>query len=636
MNVINLERGAKVFFEDQEYVIKAYPSFEEVLVKSLNKPYKECIVNISDLVKESKNAKQESTNLVELDEKNYEIALQRFKIIEPLLNLPKRTLKHVEAVAKEHQKGPATLYKWLEKYEAYGTLSSLATAYKNSGGKHQGRFNDSVECVIEAVIKKLYLNKQQYPFSTIYREVEKECHYIGEIVPAQNTIRNRINSLNPKLIAKHRKGLNVRDTRGTPGKFPEVKMPLDVIQIDHTKVDIMLVDELSRENIGRPNITVAIDVYSRMIYGFYISLDPINFFSVGQCLLNAILPKNDFIKQCNVKGEWPVFGLPRKVHMDNAKEFRSVSLQKFCQEYRIEDVYRPVARPEFGGTIERVIGTHMKKIHELPGTTSSNVRQRGTYESEKYATMTISELEQWYLDFVINVYHKTEHRSIGMTPEEKFYQGLLGVGNGTIPFLPSVPANTLKLRMSLLPVLKRTVQKNGITIDYITYFSETLRKWIIPAQYKKINKNLQAMSLVCRRDPRDISKLYVYDPDIDDYIIVPYSDIKKPAINIMELRRSIASARKEVVGRELEMHDIFSAYERLNGYVEKAKREKRTTLRHNSSKNHTQKAMAYEKNILSPEAIITHNARPLNVSFQNNKDDDDEDGFEYYPVDESL
>jgi len=629
MSVIKFERGSNIFFEDKEYVIKAYPTFDEVLLKSLDEPYKERIVKVNDLSKETKNAKQVSTHLVELDKKNYEIALLRFKIIEPLLDLPKRTLKDIEAIAKQHQKGTATIYKWLEKYETYGTISSLATSYKNSGGKNKGRLDESVETIIESVIKKLYLDKQQYAFLTIYREIEDECKHTGEPVPAQNTIRNRINNINPKLIAKERKGLNVRDTRGTPGKFPEVKMPLDIIQMDHTKVDIMLVDEISRENIGRPNITVAIDVFSRMIYGFHISLEPINFFSVGQCLLNAILPKDDFMRHCNVRGEWPVFGLPRKVHMDNAKEFRSVSLQKFCQEYRIEDLYRPVARPEFGGAIERVIGTHMKQVHELPGTTFSNVRQKGTYESEKYATMTISELEQWYLDFVVNIYHKTEHKSISMTPEEKFYQGLLGVGDGTIPFLPSVPANTIKLRMALLPAFERTVQKNGITIDYVTYFSETLRKWIIPAQYKKISKNSQPMSLICRRDPRDISRLYVYDPDVDDYITVPYSDIKKPSINVAELRQSISEARKEVSGRELEMHDIFRAYERLNGYVEKAKREKRTTLRHNSSKTHTQKAMAYEKSILITDQTIT--SVPSNLLPISNNEDD---GFDYYPVDE--
>ena len=189
--------------------------------------------------------------------------------------------------------------------------------------------------------------------------------------------------------------------------------------------------------------------------------------------------------------------------------------------------------------------------------------------------MTISELEKWYLDFVINVYHKTEHSSLGMTPEEKFYQGLLGVGEDkSIPFLPTVPANTLKLRMALLPEIKRSVQKNGITIDYITYFSETLRKWIIPTQYKRLKPDLQN-SVVCRRDPRDVSKIYVYDEDIKDYITVPYADIRKPKMNLAELRASIAEAKRLITGRELEPHDIFEAYNRLQQYVIDAKTEQK-------------------------------------------------------------
>jgi len=60
-----------------------------------------------------------------------------------------------------------------------------------------------------------------------------------------------------------------------------------------------------------------------MIYGFYITLEAPSFFSVGQCLLNAILPKDDLLKRHNIGGEYPVYGLPRVIHMDNAKEFRS-------------------------------------------------------------------------------------------------------------------------------------------------------------------------------------------------------------------------------------------------------------------------------------------------------------------------
>lgn len=589
MGVIKFDIGSKLVHADRSYVIKGYPAVDEILLKSVDEPFRERIVKVNELAKEVKNAGEVTTHLVELEGKEYEKALERYHMIEPLLGLPKRSTQDVQAVADKHKKGIATIYRWLDRYDACGTVSSLASSYKNSGGKGKGRLGETVEAIIEKVIEDFYTDKQQYPFSVIYRKIEERCQTMEQDVPSRRTVRNRINDVNPKLIAKHRHGLSVRDTRGTPGKFPDVKMPLDVIQIDHTKVDVMLVDDVTKETIGRPNITVAIDIFSRMIYGFHISLEPINFFSVGQCFLTAILPKDDLLRRFDVEGEWPVYGLPRKLGLDNAKEFHSDTLQRFCAEYRIGIDYRPVARPQFGGAVERVIKTHMQQFHQLPGTTFSNVQEKGTYDSEKHAVMTISELERWYLDFVVNVYHKTEHLSLGMTPEEKFYQGVLGVGDGTIPFLPSVPANTIKLRMALLPSMERTVQKNGITIDYVTYFSETLRKWIIPVQYKKLTKNLQTKNVICRRDPRDVSKIYVYDSDVDDYITVPYSDIKRPAINLSELRKAIAEARKEVSGRELEMHDVFRAHDRLEGYVEKAKREKRSALRHKSSRKHTQK-----------------------------------------------
>lgn len=625
MGVIKFNLDSKIVHEDKEYLIKGFPSYSEVLLKQTFSPFNEKIVKVNDLIKEPENIKESDNSLVELDEKSFSKALERYKIIEPLLSLENRTAKDVENIAKQTGKGIATIYRWLTAFEEVGTVSSLATKRDNCGAKGKSRLDKSVDVIIESVIEEFYLTKQQYPLTRVYREVVKKCNNIDVKAPSKNTLRNKINNVHPKLIAKNRKGMKVNETRGLPGKFPDVKMPLDVIQIDHTKVDVMVVDEETRQSIGRPNITVAIDVYSRMIYGFYISLEPINYFSVGQCLLNAIMPKDEFLKEHGIKGEWPTYGLPRLVSMDNAKEFRSTSLQKFCQEFRITDVYRPVGRSHFGGIVERLIGTCMKETHELPGTTRSNIFEKGTYNSEKEACMTISELEQWYLDFVINIYHKTDHISISMTPEEKFYQGVLGVGDNAIPFLPTVPVDNIKLRMALLPSTERKVQKNGITIDYITYFSETLRKWIIPTQYRKLSQNFNN-KVLCRRDPRDISKIYVYDEDIKEYIIVPYADIKKPAMNMKELRDSIAEAKRLITGRELEPYDIFEAYDRLHEYVVTSQKEMKSVRRKQSSKKHQKKTLELEKKVLK---------EPIEQKQQLKDDfveDDEDDGYEIYPV----
>ena len=624
MSVVKFDIGSKIFYNDLEYQIKGYPSLSELLIKLVHKPFSERIVKIDEIIKEPKNAKQVDKELIDINDEKFQLAMGRYKIIEPLLSLDKRTADDVQQVAKKHKKGIATLYRWLKAYETFGTVSSLADSYDNSGAKGKSRLDPSVDVVIQSVIDEFYLDKQQYPLSVIYDKIIEKCEALELKVPNKNTIRNRINDINPKLIAKHRKGVHVKDTHGMPGKYPDVKMPLDVIQIDHTKVDVMLVDESTRKDIGRPYITVAIDVYSRMVYGFYISLEGTSYFNVGQCLLNAILPKDDLLKLYNVQGEWPVYGLPRSVSMDNAAEFRSDALQRFCAEYRIKDIYRPVSRSHFGGIIERMMKTSMKKVHQLPGSTFSNVTEKGTYNSAKNAVMTISELEQWYTDFIINVYHKTVHGTLGMTPEEKFYQAMLGVGN-TIPFLPNLPANTVKLRMALLPTMERTVQKNGITIDYITYFSEVLRKWIIPSQYKRLNKNLESTKVLCRRDPRNISKIYVYDSDIDNYIEIPYADIKRPPMDLKELRAAISEAKKEVTGREIEEHDIFKAKKRLYEYSSKAQQETKTIRRHQSSKKHKEKFLKYEEEILQNDP--TENV----VTLESIEDDDE--GYEYYPVD---
>ena len=622
-NVIKFDINTNIFYNDLEYCVKAYTNFDEVLLKRTIEPFNEKIVKVSELIKESKNIKKLDKDLVEIKNDDFEEALKRYKTIESLLNLKNRTTKDVQAIAKKHKKGIATIYRWLSLYEEYGTITSLASKREYCGAKGKSRLDESVNTIIQNVIEDMYLNKQRYPLLSIYNKIVEKCSAAGLKIPTKNTIRNRINSIHPKIIAKHRKGIRVKETRGMPNRFPEVNMPLDIIQIDHTKVDVMVVDKETRQSIGRPYITVAIDIFSRMIYGFYISLEAPSYFSVGQCLLNAILPKDDIVRQYQIQGEWPVYGLPRKIHMDNGKDFRSMSLHRFCEEFRIEDIYRPVARPEFGGAVERVIGTCMKKMHEIPGTTFSNNFEKGRYDSEGQAAMTINELEKWYLDFIINIYHKTEHSSLGMTPEEKFYQGVFGLGEDkSIPFLPTVPADTLKLRMALLPEIKRAVQKNGITIDYITYFSEVLRKWIIPTQYKKIKPDLDNC-VICRRDPRDISKIYVYDEDIKDYIVVPYADIKRPKINLSELRASIAEAKRVVTGRDIETHDVFEAYDRLNRYIENAIDQKKIVKRKQNSKLHQEKTLQLDKE------RINYQGKQIKLKVNI---DDNQDGYDLYPV----
>ena len=85
--------------------------------------------------------------------------------------------------------------------------------------------------------------------------------------------------------------------------------------------------------------------------------------------------------------------------------------------------YRPPATPRFGGHIERLMGTLMRRVHALPGTTFSGIAARGDYASEARAVLTFREFERMLALEVLGPYHNEVHAALGRRP-------LLGVERG--------------------------------------------------------------------------------------------------------------------------------------------------------------------------------------------------------------
>src|SRR5262249_14971937 len=128
----------------------------------------------------------------------------------------------------------------------------------------------------------------------------------------------------------------------------------------------------------------------------------------------------------NIKTHWPVWGKPRCIHLDNAGEFHGEALKRGCEVHGINMVYRPYQEPYYGGIIERVIGTMMQLVHSLPGTTFSNIQEKGDYPSEKKAVLTLSELEYWLTIAITDYYHQKVHKGIHLPPIEQYRDAILG------------------------------------------------------------------------------------------------------------------------------------------------------------------------------------------------------------------
>lgn len=550
--------GVKVMYNNEPAIIIKIVDLEMISIQMLktNVVY---TIKANEIEPVKQTGQLKNIPFDALTDKEWLVANARYQIIKPILDGKSSTLE-VKKLAEINGIHYTTLYRWIKRYNNGGIIAVLA-GQKRSGGKNKSRLTPELDTIINECIIDLYLDPSRKSISKVTRSIIIKCKKQNVTPPHANTIRNRIKNISEEEVLRARYGSKKSKERFEPIKssFPGANYPLAVVQIDHTCVDIILVDEVHRNPFRRPYLTVAIDVYSRMVVGLHLSFDPPGEMGTGLCLANAILSKEMILEQYGIKGDWPCWGIMSTIHMDNAKEFRGNMLKKVCQNYGINIEHRPVATPHWGGHIERLLGTFSKEIHNLPGTTFSNIEERDRYDSTSKAALTIREFEKWLLIYIVNVYHKRIHTSIDMSPYEKYRKGIFGIGGEKGTGLPPRLFNDRRIKLDFMPFVERTVQEYGVIIDHICYYDDVLRKYIHAREDK--TKYSKKRKFIFKRDPRDISIIYFFDPELNDYFEIPYRDTSKPPISIWEYNEVITKLQKENILINEDV--IFEAYQAM-------------------------------------------------------------------------
>lgn len=547
---INREDG------EQYELVEYLDENAQVLIRNLH-TWQCKITSIYQLENVKINEREDlSVDLSEISDEYWEKALKRYEIIKPLLNYEQHCPASIKERAAEVGVSERSLYRWLKAYNSLGSIAGLVER-KRGWLKGNSRLTKEQDELVTNVINEFYLHKQRPTMEQTIREVQRVASQKGIPSPCRRTISLRLSSISEeeKLRKRGQKEKAKNKFTPKPNSFPNADHPLSVIQIDHTPVDLIIVDNQYRKPIGRPYLTLAMDVYSRMITGYYLSLDAPSVTSVAMCIARSILPKERLLLDHNVKGEWSVFGYPNKIHVDNGADFRSLDLSKSCQMHGITLEFRPVGRPEFGGHIERVIGTFMKEVHGLSGTTFSNIKEKDTYQSEAEAVMTLDEFEKWLINYIVNVYHKRTHSALGMSPVQKWRLGIFGDNNNAGSGYHQMPANEQTLLLDFLPSEKRTIQHNGVTIDGLRYYDAALNMYINDSDEKGKSKEF-----LFRRDPRNIGKIWFYDPKLKRYFPIPFADQSLPDMSIWEYKqvRQFLKDKDEKLIHSQQIHDALT------------------------------------------------------------------------------
>lgn len=498
--------------------------------------------------------------LLAYSEADIKQAEDRLQAISPLLALSRRTRKDVEAVAKSVGRSAVTVYAWLRNYQSSGMVGLVDDTRGPKGG---GQLDPRVEEIIQDVIESLYLNSQQLNPKDIYEEVEARCLLEKKSVPHINTVRNRIAAV-PRDLQARRRGHPDKADRNlpTPGTFPTPVSPLNPVQMDHVQLDMMAVYSDTRKPWGRPWLTLLICVKTRMIVGFYLSMLRPSSIAAGMALVMGMLPKKDYLGSLGVSGQWPVQGKIRKIHCDNAKEFRGETLRFGCREHGINLELRPVKKPRYGAHIERMVGNVNAMLRKKPGTTFSNPQQRGTYESRKKSAYTLAEIEVEVADWIVNHYHVSKHRELKMPPLNAWDQNIMGTATTLGAGLPIQIADPEKLKLDFLPFVKRVVTPSGVRNGKQDYYHEAINRWVNapdpdhPAEKRKFT---------VKYHPRHPRNVWFLDPELKQYQkLYCAPNLAAPdgtdwdRMSVEELMA--IDARKDVEGAALEDKDAKRGY----------------------------------------------------------------------------
>lgn len=572
---LNFTIGNKISYEGKVYSIKQRLDLHHLL---LEEPESGAtivakICNIKDIEDNFNNNFNQHQELTLISTEDWEIAKYRESIIKPLVK-QRGILQQIKEVKKLLKLTERQVYNLVNRYRSSGYKLLSLVPEQSQGGVGKSRIDQELDQIIEQAIKKLYLNNQKVKISRVIEEVKLCCFKKNVESPSVCTIRRRINNYGSvkEIVAKREGASKAREKYvPVPGSFPEISYPLQVYQIDHTVVDLIIVDEVYRQPIGRPYITVAIDIFSRCIAGFCLTLEPPSATSVGLCLTHAVFDKELWLTERKIETDWPIWGKPEGIYVDNGKDFHSEALIRGCEAHGIKIEYRPIGKAHYGGIVERVIGTLMQLIHQIPGTTFSNIKERGNYDSEGKAILTLRELEKWLTIAITQYYHNKQHSKLLKPPIEKYKEVILGA-NQQVVSLGYPPKLDYKRNflIDFLPIVYRSIQQHGFMLDQIKYYDNILSPLI--ANSSRYDRFL------IRRDPRDLSKIFVLEPKSQIYMEVPYGTLSRPAISLWEHKQALKYLRTKGAAQVNEAA-VFGAIEQLREIAKAACKDSKAARR---------------------------------------------------------
>jgi putative transposase len=393
--------------------------------------------------------------------------------------------------------------------------------------------------ILKTAIENYYLGKRRKNVAKLHVNIEIMCINKKLESLQYDTVYKIVNRINPYVLDKliHGDGISDPNIVNTNANQSFAKVPLQVIEIDHVRLPITVIDENTGYEVGEPWLTLAIDVYTRKVWGMDLSLHEPSGFKVMNCLFNGICMKRTKEKFGTIN-EWDFHGIPMAIYMDNGSEFTSTYVKSMIEDVLQTEVrYRPIASPRYGGIIERFFRTiNQEFLEDLLGFRyKTNHDKNDRKEAAKNAILTLNNLRELLVHYITDIYHHDVHQGLPLecnTPSARYYEALEIMGNP--PFIKVEDEPYYKIQ--LLPSAMKSYKNDGIREENVKYASPETTRFI---------SNKRKNNCKIKFDIEDISKIYLLDPESKSYIEVP--SINPPADEVAGMSRKLYQSIRKIL-----------------------------------------------------------------------------------------
>jgi putative transposase len=469
------------------------------------------------------------------------------------------------------------------------------THLRGLGREH---FHPAVEAIALDVLRENYVVQTKESLQDVRLEVLKRAKGLDTSdfapkfmkggrpkTPSKSTLHRMYLGMPTDIRVEGRYGGRVRKKiRVLVGPGPVVERALERVEGDATSFDYILVDYEKKIPIGRADLILWIDCATRCIVAYDLDFEHHSAKTVLRSAAMMMSPKTYMATRYpDIKHPWFAWGKPEEVTVDQGKPFTSEEFVCYLLEHGIDFNLCPPASPNFKATVESGIRTLLKKfVHKIDGTTFSNIFERGDYDSESESFLDIKDMHWAIHKWINDIYHRTVHRSLGMTPAQKWAECVK-------QHKPATPADPEKVNLLARNFAFGKITREGIEFKGLKY-SETpamRRELLKRAESKEVRDRIANSptlnELFNRTDLPPRVKFFYGDPDMSFIEVEDWRDGKLIRVLSTQLeytegltyrqhcvgyesRKRKKKNNEDIATEELmeEQHDLRETLEKLN------------------------------------------------------------------------